>query len=308
MPEGQQTIQDFMQLQNMLNSYSGESGSFNNITINPQTGLPEEYGNLLAMMQQGMGSLGDTQFQQTSQYANLYANLYNQLRDTYSDAELQDALGQFQQFAPQYQAAQQDMISQNRQDNLSDVASLAGLMRQGDEAATDPRVRALRDQMLKQAESDLSAGGNMSADQQRRSNEAIRSSLGARGIGQGASGAGRESLANLVQGDSLRRERQGFAQGVIDSESAKQRDPFATILGSPNQSASFGSNVYQQSAFAPSTQGVPDFFGQAFNLGGMAQGQQQYSQDTRMQQLAIALGLGNADQFGIDTGNLPQLV
>ncbi|MBT4292228.1 hypothetical protein HOD41_06010, partial [bacterium] len=74
-----------------------------------------------------------------------------------------------------------------------------------------------------------------------------------------------------------------------------------TILGTSNTSANFGANTYNQSAFAPSTQGMPDFFGQAFNVGQMAQEQQQFTDSQRRYQLATALGLQEAEIQGLDT-------
>jgi len=135
------------------------------------------------------------------------------------------------QYLPKYSELNRTEATKERGATLKDVANLSPQLQGIRTAAEDPRATALRGELWKQIAAELAAGGDMTPEEDRRTQQTIRSSLFARGMGNGNSGAMQESLRRALASRSLSDSRQSKATSFLAQEAAQSPDPFASILG-----------------------------------------------------------------------------
>jgi hypothetical protein len=126
--------------------------------------------------------------------------------------------------------------------------------------AANPEQAALLRELNAQAQSDLSAGGQLSGWERREIQQSSRAGGAARGMGYGGRDVAIESLAQLQGANTRRRQRQGFAQSMVGMNKATAADPFMAILGRPSSMNPMmsGGVVGQAGGFNPGAMFSPE--------------------------------------------------
>ena len=121
----------------------------------------------------------------------------------------------------------------NTAQRTSDVNDLATLGPQANAAmlASNPQSAALLSLLNGQAQSELGAGSSLTPDEQRTMQQNARAANAARGLGGTNVSVADELMNQWNLGQQLLQQRQGFAQGVINSNQQVTGDPMLAILG-----------------------------------------------------------------------------
>jgi|21_taG_2_1085346.scaffolds.fasta_scaffold20481_3 hypothetical protein len=158
-----------------------------------------------------------------------------------------------------YPAMQRMDTAAVEQQRLGDVRALeqyGGRVSSAMEQA-DPETYALREELNRQALSELKLGGQLTGAQRRSVQQGARQSQAARGFGYGLNDEGMERMLEINAMEDRRRERQAWAQSQMASSAALGADVSMAILGRPGRS-------YNPMAVGQQAQGMGP--GQLFNL------------------------------------------
>lgn len=198
------------------------------------------------------------------QYLPQEMQLAIDLAAKYQPQQYEQMLQWQQTYGPQFQEVANQLASQQRAAELSDVEKYAALIPGLLEKGESPETTALRKTLMGQISDELSMGSQLTAEQQRQVNQATRSGQLARGMGYGQGDVNREAVATSLAGQDLLNQRQSKASQMLAQEYQRVGNPFDTILnrstaGTNQAYASLGTSMYQptQAAQSPSVQAVP---------------------------------------------------
>jgi len=198
------------------------------------------------------------------QYLPQEMQLALDLAAKYQPQQYQQMLDWQKTYGPQFQEVANQLASQQRAAELSDVekyaAMIPGLLEKGE----TPETTALRNALMGQISGELAMGTQLTPEQQRQVNQASRSGQLARGMGYGQGDVNREAVATSLAGQDLLNQRQSKASQMLAQEYQRVGNPFDTILnrstaGTQQAYASLGTSMYQpvQAAQSPSVQAIP---------------------------------------------------
>lgn len=166
-----------------------------------------------------------------SQYVNNVMPAVTQAQNTAATSQAQNTINNVQTLGPQFNAALD---------------------------ASNPAASGLLSQLTTQANSEMQAGTQLTADQQRQLNNQVNASEASRGMAYGPAGSYANVLANSQAGTQMQQQRQQFAAGVMGQNTAFYTDPFLSILGQPSAAASTAQGLLGQGAgLIPGTQFNP---------------------------------------------------
>lgn len=203
------------------------------------------------------------------------------------------------QFAPQYQQLQLDMLKKATPQLLSlyqeaapglaqaesaarqvsragDIADILKLGPQAKEAirAASPEQAAIADRMTAAANSALAAGGRLTPEQQRQTEQQVRQAQAARGVIGSPSSTLQEAVAGQLRGMGLQQQRQQQAMGALGAAQGVYGDVFQQVLGRPSQAfGAAGGALGQAQGFNPGQLFNPEsqYAGDIYNQGFQAQ-------------------------------------
>lgn len=101
----------------------------------------------------------------------------------------------------------------------------------------DPFASALSDQLLANAQEELTAGRGMTSSQRRESEQAIRSAQASRGMGFGPTDVFQEALTLGDRGEQQLNRRQAYASGILGQRSGLYGRAYEALGLSPGQGA-----------------------------------------------------------------------
>ena len=156
-----------------------------------------------------------------------------------------------EQIAPTMGEVEAAARSRSRAGDIADISALGPQARAAIKASS-PEQAALADTLTAQAQSGLAAGSRLTPEQQRMVEQQTRSSLAARGLAQGPSGALQEAVRSQMAGAGLQQQRQQQAMGALQAGQGVYGDVFQQVLGRPSQA--FGASqgfVGQAGGFNP---------------------------------------------------------
>ena len=137
-----------------------------------------------------------------------------------------DAMRLAQQL-PQIASTLQGLTDKSEAEQLKTIQKLAPQMQQIMESVQSPEAQQLRQMLNQQAIGGLGAGEQLTDEQRRASEQALRGGEVSRGIGMGQGSANREAVSKALEGRRLQQERQQFAEQRLASERGLLSDPYA---------------------------------------------------------------------------------
>tara|TARA_Y100000310_G_scaffold93845_1_gene91419 strand:+ start:2455 stop:3300 length:846 start_codon:yes stop_codon:yes gene_type:complete len=216
---------------------------------------PRDYGKEMASTLESQIRLAPKLYESEEAYRGKYAQLdmdiakqmTPQLLDLYESS--QSRLG----------AMDREQLGLQREGDIAAIEKYGGRARAALDAA-NPEQAALLRELNAQAQSDLSAGGQLSGWERREIQQSSRAGGAARGMGYGSQDVAMESLAQLQGANTRRRQRQGFAQSMVGLNKATAADPFMAILGRPSSMNPMmsGGVVGQAGGFNPGAMFSPE--------------------------------------------------
>ena len=261
--------------------YSGSSGNYADFGTNLQYLL--EYGPQLSQMM----------WMEQQKYLPKQTQLALDLAKQYGPQQADYMLGMAQQYQPEYQKLIEQLTSSGRGADIADLQAYAPYLQSIRQAAEDPQVTAMRQQLLSGIGSELAMGSQLTPEQARQAEQAQRTAELARGISGGTGSSAREAVYKALEGQNLLAQRQSKASAALGQEYAASPDPYQAILGRPSTA---GSAAIQAgtSMTTPTTAGSPinsltytaPLLGQTMNYSlGMNQAQMGYN--TEANKLAL---------------------
>lgn len=180
----------------------------------------------------GEGGSGATTFEEMYQNLLKYAP---QLQAQY--------LSQSKEYLPQYQQLAQQLLSANRQANLTDAMNLAPQYQQLEQIAQGNNVYNMRKTLGDQIYKDLLLGSQLDPETQRLAEQYSRSADLSRGVMAGSGSANREAVAKALSGNALKQQRQQAAQNFGTWENTQRYDPLTATMSMPTNTfnAAYGS-------------------------------------------------------------------
>jgi hypothetical protein len=126
--------------------------------------------------------------------------------------------------------------------NQQTAANLGRLQQYGPDAFKaiqnfDPASAALSDQLLGNAQEELTAGRGMTASQRRDSEQAVRGAQGARGLGMGPTDAFQEAMYLGDRGEQQLNRRQAYASSILGQRNGLYGRAYEALGLSPGQGA-----------------------------------------------------------------------
>jgi hypothetical protein len=211
----------------------------------------------------------DELFKTTRAQVKLAPELYEaeeRFRGKYAQLDMDIAQQMTPQLLDLYETSQQRLGTMDREQlDLQRGGDIAAIEKYGGRAraaldAANPEQAALLRELNAQAQSDLSAGGQLSGWERREIQQSSRAGGAARGMGYGSQDVAMESLAQLQGANTRRRQRQGFAQSMVGMNKATAADPFMAILGRPSSMNPMmsGGVVGQAGGFNPGAMFSPE--------------------------------------------------
>lgn len=198
------------------------------------------------------------------QYLPKEMQLALDLAAKYQPQQYEQMLQWQRQYGPQFQEVANQLASSQRGAELADVEKYAGMIPGLLEKGETPETTALRKMLMGQVSGELAMGTQLTPEQQRQVDQAIRSGQLARGMGYGQGDVNREAVATSLEGQNLLNQRQSKASQMLAQEYQRVGNPFDTILnrstaGTGQAYASLGTPMYQpvQAAQSPSVQAIP---------------------------------------------------
>ena len=240
------------------------------------TRSPEGFANDMAIFTNEAGGSGNT-VQTIQQLLSQYLQYAPQVAGQQYDLTAQ--------YAPQYAALNNRLVSNERTAGVSDAARLAPSLQGVREAGSRSDVRAMRDQLYASVLGELGMGEKLTPEQDRNAVQSVRSAQAARGLNGGQSGANVEAVRRALSGQNLATQRRSAASGVLSAEASQSPDPWATILGMPTTATS--SAINQTGAGNAAL--TPSMLSQAFF------GATQANQAANQYALTLALARQNPD-------------
>ena len=242
---------------------------------------PRNYGQETRDTLQAQTDLAPDRYASEAEFSPLYQDLNaaNVRRLLVGPDGQSGLLKTFEDIAPRTQRLQDEAQNAQRTSDLRSIQDLGPAM-----------VRALRDADPQQAEllkalnesalGDLAAGTRLSPDQLRETQQNVRASQAARGVGWGNADATAEAFSVGDRGLALSTQRQLTAQNVARLNAATGADPSLAILGRPSQGAQAGQALLGQgqqgaaqsgpSLFNPESAYGADVYNTNFNANAAA--------------------------------------
>jgi hypothetical protein len=126
--------------------------------------------------------------------------------------------------------------------NQQTAGNLARLQQYGPDAFKaiqnfDPAAGALSDQLLGNAQEELTAGRGMTASQRRDSEQAVRGAQGVRGLGMGPTDAFQEAMYLGDRGEQQLNRRQAYASSILGQRNGLYGRAYEALGLSPGQGA-----------------------------------------------------------------------
>ena len=198
---------------------------------------------------------------------------------------------------PAAQQAQNAAATSQAQNTIQNVQTLGPQFNTAMNAA-DPAAANLLGQLTTQANSELQAGTQLTADQQRQLTNQVNASQASRGVAYGPASSYANVLATSQAGQAQQQQRQQFASGVMGQNAAFYSDPFLSILGQPSAAASTAQGLLGQSAgLIPGSQFNPQAGESVYNSQAQTASANAASQNTLTGSL-IGGGLSSLGSFG----------
>lgn len=123
--------------------------------------------------------------------------------------------------------------SLQRQADVGDLKELGPQVREA-LRATNPEQYALLDEITRQAQEELTLGGNLSTEDQRMADQQVRAAYADRGRLRGNASVTAEVLNRYGLQEARKRERRDFAGQALGYNAALSTDPAMVILGRPS--------------------------------------------------------------------------
>jgi hypothetical protein len=171
------------------------------------------------------------------------STLLNGATNAWGQTTTPGLLSEYQnQAAPAAAAAQAAANTTQAQSTLTNLAQLGPQYTAAINAAS-PESANLLGQLNTQASSELAAGTQLTADQQRQLNNQVNAAQASRGVAYGPAAAYGNVLANSQAGQQMQQQRQQFAGSVLGANNQFYTDPFLSILGTPSNSTGAAGNL-----------------------------------------------------------------
>lgn len=186
------------------------------------------------------------------QYSNLNLQnidtLLNGGTNAWGQNSGQGLLSQYtNQIAPATAQAQANANTMAATGTISNIQNLGPAYNAAIRTAS-PQSAQLLDTLNKQANSELTAGTQLTADQQRQTNNAVNASEASRGMSYGPAASYQNVLASSQAGQQMQQQRQSFATSVLGQNNQFYTDPFLGLIGTPSTSTATASNLLGQSS------------------------------------------------------------
>ena len=230
------------------------------------------------------------------------AQLALDIQREFTPQQLALALEQQRRFQPQFQDLQTQLRRAERESDVADVLALAPQVRAATEAGASPEAQRIRSILADQITENLIAGEQLTPEQQRATEQSLRSAQEARGLGRGAGSANREAVQLSLQGRRLGQQRRAEASQFAAQEAARSQNPFAVVGGTRAPTAqAAGQSAFQQRAGFPTLVGQTPpgiqeslgAIGGVLNLNQIQQNAAQQGFENQMRQRAAALAQQN---------------
>jgi hypothetical protein len=143
--------------------------------------------------------------------------------------EAQSDIGLSQQYAPQWQALGQKMDTQQRQQDVADLAAFTPQLRQalGGEAGA-----RMYDTLGRQLEQELAMGSQLDAQTRREIEQSVRAAQSARGLTRGTGAVAAEATVKGTRAQALKQSRQQAAMQFLNTSGTFGTNPFAVMTRS----------------------------------------------------------------------------
>ena len=141
------------------------------------------------------------------------------------------------------------MNQQNQYQRQADIADVEKMGARATNAMLEanPFQKDLLSRLNTQAVQGLDAGSGLTADEARAMQQASRAGSAARGMSGSNAGLADELMRQFGLGQQLLRQRQAFAQSVLQNNQAVLGDPFQQILGRQSGAVAMAQNALNNS-------------------------------------------------------------
>ncbi len=125
--------------------------------------------------------------------------------------------------------------------------------------AANPRTAGVLSSLYADAQEGLEAGTDLTPFESRNLQQYIRQGQTARGLGYGTGDAAAEAFYTAQGANARKRERQGFAQGVLALDQSIYGNPFQAVLGRSNATVPLASSLFGSAQSVAGQSGSPSF-------------------------------------------------
>ena len=206
----------------------------------PERNYGEEYeSNLLTQLKHA-----DKLYRSEAEYRPKYAELDFKTAESLTPR----MMALYKKMSPELAAINRQSVESQRRGDIEDIEKYGGRAREAMEAA-DPESTALKQELNRQAMSELQLGGKLTGGQQRQLRESVRGGQSSRGFGFGINDQAMETFAEMNAMEDRRRGRQQFAQGQLGLSASLGSDPFMSVLGRPGKSFNPGAVLGQAGGY-----------------------------------------------------------
>lgn len=245
--------------------------------------------------------LAGVEYENLKKYLPLQTQLAVDITNEYGPKQSEAVLNLLKQFSPQFTDQYSQLVEQARTSELDSMLGLAPRLRELREAGEDPSTTELRNLLSGQLLEELRAGTQLTDDEERDVVQSSRSADFARGLGEGAGSANRESVKRTLAGIAKRdRVQQKASQWLSQQSSDPTINPLSAIPSISTASADSGAKTLFN-AFSPPNSvtspitGIPS----AVSSIQLDQGQQGIDLNRQQYDTQLAMARANAARYGI---------
>jgi hypothetical protein len=164
------------------------------------------------------------------------SDLQRQLRlnDKFGRKQLQQQLDFTRQFQPEFVEAESEGIAARRKADAAMLKELGPILRRADEQANPQRTAMMRE-LYGQKMAELQAGGGLTPQEQRTTQQDVRAAQQARGLTQGSGPVREEALLTTRERERRRSNRQRAATQFLGTMNTQRLNPTNMIMGQGRQ-------------------------------------------------------------------------
>ena len=156
------------------------------------------------------------------------------LNSQYGTAQLQQQLDCSRRFQPQFVEAEAEGISARSKSDAAMLKELGPLLRRADEQANPQRTAMMRE-LYSQKMGELQAGGGLTPQEQRTTQQDVRAAQQARGLTQGSGPVREEALLTTRERERRRTNRQRAATQYLSTMNTQRLNPTNMLMGQRRQ-------------------------------------------------------------------------